>query len=74
MVATFKKRGFSDEWIQAKLKLTKNNIEEAISKYPDRIHMADTTLWTVEPNTVMGGVFRFLGLGEFYAVLCELYW
>ena len=62
---SLKKRGYSDEFIQSKLKLNRKNLEEAISKYPDRIHLADTTRWTAEPNKVMEGVYRFLGL-EWY--------
>lgn len=62
MASTFKKRGYSDEEIEAKLKRNRENLEAAISKYPDRIHLADTTLWSDEPNTVMEGVFQFLGL------------
>jgi len=62
MTQSFKKRGYSDEWIEAKIQRAEKNLAAAISKYPDRIHMADTTLWTTAPNEVMEGVFNFLGL------------
>ena len=62
MTKSLKKRGYSDEYITEKLKLVKMNLKEATSKYPDRVYLADTTKWTVEPSKIMEGVYRFLGL------------
>jgi len=38
------------------------SIKKAAEKYPDRLHIANTTLWYDEPDKVMKGVYDFLGL------------
>jgi len=62
MYAMYKKKGHHDGWIKSKLRQNNENLEKAMRKYPERIHLADTTRWDVEPNEVMEDVFRFLGL------------
>ena len=62
LITSYKKRGYSDKYIQAKVRLNSMELEQATNKYPDRIYLADTTRWTEEPNKVMEGVFDFLGL------------
>jgi hypothetical protein len=62
LVASYKKRGFTPERIQAKISTLSARIDEAMEKYPGRIYIANTTKWFEEPDEVMGGVFNFLGL------------
>lgn len=61
-IASYKKRGIPDEEINSKVSRLSNAIDEAMKKYPGRIHIANTTRWHEYPDEVMGGVFDFLGL------------
>lgn len=62
LVASYKKRGYSDSRIQLKILRLTATINEAMEKFPGRIHIANTTRWYEEPDEVMEGVFDFLGL------------
>ena len=42
--------------------LNKDMLEKAMTKYPERIYVANTTRWHEDPDEVMTGVFNFLGL------------
>jgi len=59
---SYKGRGYSDKYIETKMTRIEKNLEAAMSKYPERIYLADTTNWTKKPNMVLQGVFDFLGL------------
>ena len=56
------KRNFSKKRIQGEISRRKKPLEAALKKYPDRIHIANTTRWYEDPDEVMEGVFNFLGL------------
>jgi len=62
LIKTYKKRNFSDQRIEGEMRLRKKPLEAALKKYPDRIHIANTTRWYEDPDEVMEGVFNFLGL------------
>ena len=61
-VNALKKRNKSDREIEIKIKSNKRHLEDAINKYPDRIHIANTSNWFEDPDDVMGEVYNFLGL------------
>jgi hypothetical protein len=60
--ASYKKRGYTQDWIQAKISTLTIDINKAVEKYPGRIHIANTTKRYKAPDEMMGGVFDFLGL------------
>ena len=62
MVRALKKRNFTDAWIERSISVLDESIKKAAEKYPDRLHVANTTLWYEEPDKVMKGVYDFLGL------------
>ena len=62
MVRSLKKRNFTDAWIERSIFEFDRSIKQAAAKYPDRLYIANTTLWYDEPDKVMKGVYDFLGL------------
>lgn len=44
------------------LGIAEQQLELALKKYPDRVHITNTSRWYEEPNEVMKGTFDFLGL------------
>jgi hypothetical protein len=62
MYESYRKRGYTEEFIDAQIHNSEHQIEKALKKYPGRVKVVDTTHWFEEPDEVMSGVFDFLGL------------
>jgi len=62
MWASYKKRGYADDFINSKIRHAKKQIEAAMKKFPGRIKIVDTTSWLENPNEIMEDVYDFLGL------------
>jgi len=62
MRQSYKKRGYSDHFIDSQITIVSKQIDGAMKKYPGRIKMVDTTEWLEKPNEIMEDVFGFLGL------------
>jgi hypothetical protein len=59
---SWRKRNFTDDRIELEILLRKRPLEEAMNKYPGRIHIANTSRWFENPNEVLKDVYDFLGL------------
>ena len=59
---SYRKRGYSDHFIDTQMKIAGEQIDLATKRYPGRIKIVDTTQWLTKPNEIMEDVFDFLGL------------
>jgi len=59
---SLKKRGEKIKVIKQIIEIKNESLRQAREKYPDRLHVVDMTALYLDPHTVMGQVFDFLGL------------
>jgi len=59
---SWKKRNYTDDRIDWELAMREKSLEDAIKKYPGRVHVANTSRWYEDPNEVLQGVYDFLDL------------
>merc|ERR1711937_313432 len=59
---SYRKRGYSDHFIEVKISIAEQQIKMATEKYPGRVKVVDTSYWLEKPDEVMFDVFDFLGL------------
>jgi hypothetical protein len=59
---SYRVRGYSDHFINTKIAIAGEQLDEAMKTYPGRIKIVDTSKWTTDPNKVMEDTYNFLGL------------